>query len=151
MTLSLETIDKIFDFLPKDVVSLIYPYYDSRCPSCNEEMALCSNCEIYFCVYHICFSHTTRCAICYKHQCPYKEFYRICSCHTNKLCEFCYFNGEEVKRLQIMASPINIINQLILSLSEIQEDHAEVSLGTTQLYYEPILDEDTDEDMLDLE
>lgn len=89
-TLEFNIIDKIFDFLPKDINNLIYEFYDNRCKNCGKEMRECVLCDLYFHFYHICYMNQN-CYICNTTDCPYMRFTH-CECMDKLVCKKCSFN-----------------------------------------------------------
>lgn len=129
--LEFDIIDKIFDFLPEDINKTIFDFYNIRCPKCETPLTKCDFCEFFFCKFHICFGHTSKCSICYRHQCPYQEFYRICDCHLNKLCEKCWnrdngdinddddsYDDDDDVNINNPLTTLQILNEIITNITE---------------------------------
>ena len=89
MTLSFNYIDKILEFLPKDVNKIIYEYYDCRCGVCRGDKVVCVYCKEYFCNNIFCLNKRTPCIICSNSHCSLKENYR--ELHSDLSCQSCYF------------------------------------------------------------
>lgn len=94
--LHFDELDKILiNKLPKDMVKVIYNFYNIRCNKCNKKMILCDGCNKYYCgsLDYFCNRDIERlCNKCDKYLCC--NYVSLCKCHiSNMMCINCYFTN----------------------------------------------------------
>ncbi len=101
--LKFKELDKLlYDKLPKDLVNMVYEYYNNGCDICRLEMTLCHFCDDYFCEIYLYHKEKKLCMTCNNYL--YKdEMMGICYCSKHYLCCLCFLClNESSKRDDIL-------------------------------------------------
>lgn len=104
ISIRMDFIDNILNFLPKVLVDNIGDFYGTYCNKCKKEQIYCKYCELYMCMcdnVRLCNSCDTfncfcepvfQCNLCDKFQCDNQchPLVKVCQCCDSYLCHQCW-------------------------------------------------------------